>query len=389
MNSDNKRPLTPKLRFPEFRDEPAWTRRAGSELFGSITNRAAIPGLPVLAVTQEHGAVPRDEIDYHVSVTDESVASYKEVCVGDFVISLRSFQGGIEYSRHHGICSPAYVILRRKGEGSDDYFRYLFKTDRFIQQLTRNIEGLRDGKMITYQQFSEQLLPSPEPAEQQKIAECLTSLDELISAHSQKLDALKSNKKALMQQLFPDKGETIPRLRFPEFAGNWKEKKLEMITESISSGRDKNDSAGTYDLHGSTGVIGKTLNDSYSGEFLLVARVGANAGLLTKAKGKFGVTDNTLVIQLKRLSDIDFTFYYLDSIGLNKLVFGSGQPLITGGQLKELTIHIPDDAECKKVAECLSSIDEIISAQSKKLAILTAHKRGLMQQLFPSQEKSL
>ena len=96
-------------------------------------------------------------------MTAESVANYKEVRVGDFIISLRSFQGGIEYSRHHGICSPAYVVLRRKADESDHFFRHLFKSKRLILQLTRNIEGLRDGKMISYAQFSEQLLPVPEP----------------------------------------------------------------------------------------------------------------------------------------------------------------------------------------------------------------------------------
>lgn len=193
----------PRLRFPEFRDAPEWSTPRGDTLFDSINNRRATPGLPVLAITQEHGAIPRDQIDYHVSVTAKSVASYKEVCEGDFIISLRSFQGGIEHSRYHGICSPAYVILRRKGGGNDHFFRHLFKSDRFIQQLTRNIEGIRDGKMISYAQFSEQQLPVPEPPEQQKIADCLTSIDDQLNAQARRIDALKQHKQGLQQQLFP------------------------------------------------------------------------------------------------------------------------------------------------------------------------------------------
>ena len=193
----------PCLRFPEFSDAPQWSTPRGDTLFASINNRCAVPGLPILAITQEHGAIPRDQIDYHVSVTAESVASYKEVREGDFIISLRSFQGGIEYSRYHGICSPAYVILRRKGGGYDQFFRHLFKSERFIQQLTRNIEGIRDGKMISYAQFSEQLLPVPEPPEQQKIATCLSSLEDVLAAQAGKIDALKRQKQGLLQQLFP------------------------------------------------------------------------------------------------------------------------------------------------------------------------------------------
>src|SRR5690348_10383574 len=117
MSNNSK--LMPKLRFPEFRDCPGWDAPNGNELFDPIDRRPAAPGLPILAITQEHGAIPRDQIDYHVSVTESSIASYKEVKPADFIISLRSFQGGIEYSNFHGICSPAYVILKRKGDGED------------------------------------------------------------------------------------------------------------------------------------------------------------------------------------------------------------------------------------------------------------------------------
>ena len=207
--------LGPKLRFPAFRETEGWKEEAGDALFDQINDRNPEPGLPVLAITQEHGAIPRHMIDYHVSVTDKSIESYKVVRVGDFIISLRSFQGGIEYSLYHGICSPAYVILRRRGEGSDEYFRHYLKTDRFIRILTKNLEGLRDGKMISYAQFSELLIPTPKPAEQQKIAECLSSVDELMAAQARKVNALKTHKKGLMQQLFPREGETQPASASP------------------------------------------------------------------------------------------------------------------------------------------------------------------------------
>jgi type I restriction enzyme S subunit len=136
-------------------------------------------------------------------VTDKSIEGYKVVEVGDFIISLRSFQGGIEYSRYKGICSPAYVILKLKPGHSADYFRHFLKTDRFIALLSKNLEGLRDGKMVSYKQFSELQLPTPSQKEQQKIADCLASLDELITLEAQQLDTLKTHKKGLMQQLFP------------------------------------------------------------------------------------------------------------------------------------------------------------------------------------------
>ena len=186
MPDDPKPTLPPKLRFPEFRGQ-GWDAVNGNKLFVPIDRRPAAMGFPVLAITQEHGPVPRELIDYHVSVSEKSIASYKEVRPADFIISLRSFQGGIEYSRYRGICSPAYLILKRQGDGSDHFYRHLFKSERFIQQLTRNIEGLRDGKMISYKQFSEQLLPVPSAVEQQKIADCLTSVDGVIAAQGRKV----------------------------------------------------------------------------------------------------------------------------------------------------------------------------------------------------------
>jgi type I restriction enzyme S subunit len=131
-------------------------------------------------------------------------------------------------------------------------------------------------------------------------------------------------------------------------------------------------------------LIGKTSNCSYDGRFLLVARVGANAGLLTIANGKFGVTDNTLVVILHNPEMTEFVAQYLRNLDLNKLVFGSGQPLITGGQLKALSVRLPSEPEQQRIADCLSSLDARIDAEGEELAALTLHKKGLMQQLFPS-----
>lgn len=376
----------PELRFPEFVDDGEWKYLNGDKLFDPITNKNHNSDLPILAITQEHGAIPRDLIDYNVSVTDKSIESYKVVEEGDFIISLRSFQGGIEYSNYLGLCSPAYIILRKKIELENHFYRQYFKSTPFIFDLNRNLEGIRDGKMVSYKQFSEILIPNPRFQEQQKIASCLSSLDELISAHSQKLELLKDHKKGLMQNLFPQEGETVPKYRFPEFEGDgeWVENELSEFCFNISSGKDKNHDNGAFELYGSTGVIGRTDSLSYQGDYILVARVGANAGFLNRVKGQFGVTDNTLVINLKENDKIDFIFYSLDKIGLNKLIFGSGQPLVTGTQLKDLIIPTPKNKkEQQKIASCLSAVDELIAAQGEKIEQLKLHKKGLMQGLFP------
>jgi type I restriction enzyme S subunit len=205
-----------------------------------------------------------------------------------------------------------------------------------------------------------------------------------MAAQARKVDALKTHKKGLMQQLFPREGETQPRLRFPEFKSEWNNASLGDLCITVSSGKDARDSDGAFDLYGSTGVIGKTAKASYDTPHILVARVGANAGHLTKASGQFGVTDNTLVIRLKPAAGIDYIFHYLGNLNINKLIFGSGQPLITGSILKAQRVLLPSASEQRKISNCLSSIDDLINAESDKLEAFKAYKSGLMQELFPS-----
>lgn len=198
----------PKLRFKEFCDKKIDFKN-GDKLFDPISNKDHKCDLPVLAISQEHGAIPREKIDYNVFVSDKSLESYKVVEIGDFIISLRSFQGGIEYSVYRGICSPAYIILRKKIDICDQYFKYYFKTKKFIADLNKNLEGIRDGKMVSYSQFSELVLPVPDKKEQQKIADCLCSVDELINTQATKIEELRNHKNGLLQQLFPSFEEVI------------------------------------------------------------------------------------------------------------------------------------------------------------------------------------
>jgi type I restriction enzyme S subunit len=405
--------LTPQMRFPEFKDGPAWDAVNGNELFDLVDRRPAPLGLPILAITQEHGAVPRDHIDYHVSVTEASIASYKEVQPTDFIISLRSFQGGIEYSHYHGICSPAYLILKRTQVGSDDYFRHLFKSDRFIQQLTRNIEGLRDGKMISYKQFSEQLLPTPAPPEQRKIAACLTSLDEWIGAERRKLEALHNQKKALMQQLFPREGETRPRLRFPEFhdAPEWRDRKLDDLT---TRGSGHTPSKGTPEYYNG-GIKWVSLADSkrldcgliFETEVEISEQGIRNSSAVLHAEGSVilsrdaGVGKSAVLACPMAVSQ-HFIVWTCDSEQLsNWFLYYELQkmkPLFeriaTGSTIKtiglpffiQMRLRAPAVHEQERVASCLRSLDVLIAAQSRKLGGLRAHKTGLLQQLFPSPE---
>ena len=174
----------------------------------------------------------------------------------------------------------------------------------------------------------------------------------------------------------------VPNLRFKEFSGEWEEYRIEDITENISSGRCKSHSSnGKYNLYGSTGIIGKTNEACYEGNLVLVARVGANAGSLQIINEPCGITDNTLIIKPKKV-DAQYIYYFLQHLHLNRLIFGSGQPLITGGMLKKVKVSLGNIQEQNKLTRLLSLLDERIATQSKIIEDLKKLKSAISENLF-------
>jgi len=167
----------------------------------------------------------------------------------------------------------------------------------------------------------------------------------------------------------------VPALRFPGFTEEWNYESLDTIAPNITSGRSK-PSLGEYNLYGSTGIIGKTATADYSGDMLLVARVGANAGSLQLVNDSCGITDNTLIIKPCKLSS-HYLYFYLQHYNLNRLVFGSGQPLITAGMLKKVRIPFGNQLEQKKIENFLCCIDERITTQNKIIEKLETLIKGI------------
>ncbi|MFA5923152.1 MAG: restriction endonuclease subunit S [Methylococcaceae bacterium] len=178
----------------------------------------------------------------------------------------------------------------------------------------------------------------------------------------------------------------VPRLRFKEFGENWEIKKLGDIAENLQSGKSKErNENGDFILYGSTGAIGFCNQFEHEGKNILIARVGANAGYLYEVDGNYCVSDNTLILHLKYPNNYSFFYNLLRHINLNKLVFGSGQPLITGGQLKVLNVFVPSFQEQTKIANFLTAVDEKIAQIMQKVELLARYKKGVMQQIFSQQ----
>ena len=178
------------------------------------------------------------------------------------------------------------------------------------------------------------------------------------------------------------KNLNVPDLRFPEFSGEWVETELQDIVPNICSGKDRISNSGEVALYGSTGVIGRTNSASYKENIVLVARVGANAGQMQIGNAPCGVTDNTLVIDAKEWNY--YIYYFLQHYNLNRLVFGSGQPLITGGMLKRIKVRYGCKAERNNITRLLCLIDERIATQNKIIEDLKLLRDAISGLIFNS-----
>lgn len=190
----------PEKRFPGFTDD--WEQRKAKELFVSTTDKG-YPELPVLSATQDRGMIRRDENSINIFHDKKNEAGYKRVLPGQFVIHLRSFQGGFAHSAIEGITSPAYTVFgfSEPEKHDSEYWKYVFTSKSFIQRLETVTYGIRDGRSISYEEFLTLGFVYPSKAEQTAIARYLDKLSDLITLHQRKLEEMKRQKKALMQLL--------------------------------------------------------------------------------------------------------------------------------------------------------------------------------------------
>jgi type I restriction enzyme S subunit len=391
----------PSLRFPEFKAD--WIFKNGDELFETISDKRHNSDLPILAITQEHGAIPRDLIDYNVSVTDKSIESYKVVQIGDFIISLRSFQGGIEYSNYKGICSPAYIILRNRIEMDKSFYKFYFKTERYIKHLNKNLEGIRDGKMISYKYFSEILLPNPTIDEQTKINIFLTSVDKKLQALKKKKNLLEQYKKGVMQKIFSQE------LRFKDENGNdypdWERKKLGNLGECFIgltySPNDVVESNGTLVLRSSNVQNGRlAFEDNVFVDTVISEKnyVKENDILICARNGSRSLIGKCALISKENEGYAFGAFMSIYRSNCNRFIYhlfqtdlffsqinehlGATINQVTTKSLNTFSFNFPCEEEQEKVATFLSLIDDKISRTQAQLELTQQYKKGLLQNMF-------
>ena len=398
MRMNKKKEIVPKLRFPEFTD--SWQNEKLGSIFIS-RQETGFADLPLMSLTDESGLIPQQDTKKKDN-SNVNKSKHLRVCEGDIVYNtMRMWQGRCAYCKNEGIVSPAYTVCVPKDCCDGLFFYYYFKTYDLIRKFHANSQGLvSDTLNLKFDKFASIRINYPiKREEQQKIADCLSSIDELIDAESRKLKALEKHKKGLMQKLFPAEGKTLPEWRFPEFRGKreWRIKPLGKICTNYDSRRipitEKDRVRGEIPYIGASGVIDYINDFIFDEDLLCVSEDGANLVARTypvafSISGKTWVNNHAHVLKFSHKYTQNIVESYLNMINLQDFLTGMAQPKLNRAKLDIIPIPLPEDEEQQKIADCLVEIDTMITEQSNKVEQLKAHKKGLMQGLFPSLEEA-
>ena len=392
-----------------------WELRRAKSMFKQSTSKGN-DRLVLLSATQDRGVVDKSSLDGVVQVSEHAdLSTFKTVHKNDFVISLRSFQGGFEISHEEGVISPAYTVFRLSTQTYPHYYRHLFKSLGFIDKINSLTVGIREGKNIQYVDFADMLLPYMPLAEQQKIAEFLDrkcgEVDEMIALQEQIIEELKTYKQSVITEAVTKGLNPSAPMRdsgidwigsIPE---HWSKDKIIRSFRMIGSGTtpkstDENNFDGDInwiqsgDINGGVmascknRVSNETIENCsalkvYSAPFIIVAMYGASVGN-TSISSIDGCVNQACCV----LSDSALNFNYAFSViksckdyWLRKAV-GGGQPNISQETIKQTWIPIPPITEQQAIADYLdekcADIDSLIQTKQSKIDSLKEYKKSII-----------
>ena len=404
VSSSNGLEKRPKLRFPGF-DEP-WKVFKAEELFQNVTDKNH-PDETVLTIIQGKGTLPREQAGRNIHYDDASLSNYKKVEQGDFIIHLRSFEGGLEMANEAGIVSPAYTILRCKRPHSSLFYDAYFHTDEFINHnLSKSVEGIRDGRQISYEAFKWLGIPYCEPTEQEKISNLFAALNERIAKQRDLVESLKKYKRGLLRAYFvTDNWKN---------QGTWSKCKLGACCSKIGSGKTPKGGSSVYANQGimflrSQNVLWGTLDISevsfideatnstmQSSEVrfgdVLLNITGASIGrsCIYTSNDRANVNQHVCIIRLSQESKErllpEFLLQQILSDRIQQQVMdcqnGGSREGLNFQQIADFNIVIPEMEEQRKICGMLKAFDQKLCNEEISLKALFSLRTSLMQQLF-------
>ncbi|MDE1520936.1 restriction endonuclease subunit S [Ligilactobacillus salivarius] len=358
-------------------------------------------------MTQDKGVVYRDNLDIDIKYDLSTLKNYKLVQPGDFIISLRSFQGGFETSYLTGITSPAYTIFNFIDNQDKDhaFWQYLFKRIDFINSLKRVTFGIRDGKAISFSQFGDVKVKYPSFNEQKHIATALTKLDNTIQLHERKCEELNLIKKALLQKLFPKKDEVIPEVRYKSFSAAWEQRKLGDLAEIVRGASPRpisdpkwfddnsdigwlrisdvtNQNGRIYYLEQHISKLGQEKTRVITEPHLLLS-IAATVGKPLINYIKTGVHDGFLIF-LNPKFDLEYMYQWLEMFRpkWNKYGQPGSQVNLNSNLVRKQKIALPSREEQQRISSFLKQLDSLIALHQRKLEKLKQLKKFLLQNMF-------
>ncbi len=404
VSSSNGLEKRPKLRFPGF-DEP-WKVFKAEELFQNVTDKNH-PDETVLTIIQGKGTLPREQAGRNIHYDDASLSNYKKVEQGDFIIHLRSFEGGLEMANEAGIVSPAYTILRCKRPHSSLFYDAYFHTDEFINHnLSKSVEGIRDGRQISYEAFKWLGIPYCEPTEQEKISNLFAALNERIAKQRDLVESLKKYKRGLLRAYFVTDNR--------KSQGTWSKCKLGACCSKIGSGKTPKGGSSVYANQGimflrSQNVLWGTLDISevsfideatnstmQSSEVrfgdVLLNITGASIGrsCIYTSNDRANVNQHVCIIRLSQESKErllpEFLLQQILSDRIQQQVMdcqnGGSREGLNFQQIADFNIVIPEMEEQRKICGMLKAFDQKLCNEEISLKALFSLRTSLMQQLF-------
>ncbi|HEM2777958.1 TPA: restriction endonuclease subunit S [Streptococcus suis] len=413
---NKKKEIVPKLRFPEFIGDKLKITKL-EKISSVVKEKAGENKYTLMSVTSGVGLIPQTE-KFGREIAGDSYKNYIVIRKYDFAYNksaTKQFpEGYISMLGEYDIAAvPNSIFTCFRITANESYplfFDYLWHNNYHGHWLRKYIEvGARahGALSVDTKHLWSMPLTLPDFKEQQKIADCLSSIDDLIDAESRKLRALEKYKKGLMQKLFPAEGKNLPEWRFPEFqgCGEWKSKSMGKACKMFSGGTPD---TSKKEFYGGTipfirsAEINKSSTELFITEEgfknssakmvkkgdILIALYGANSGEV--ALSKIDGAINQAILCLRHETNNAFVYHYFTHMKnriISKYIQG-GQGNLSGQIIKSVNLYFPKTEEQQKIADCLSEIDKIITEQSNKVEQLKAHKKGLMQGLFPSLEEA-
>lgn len=373
-----------------------WDILRGKTVF-SQRNSKGNHELRLLSATQKQGMLPQDLLE-GVVLTNENtdLSTFKTVHKNDFVISLRSFQGGFEKSNYEGVCSPAYQVFYNRVPIHHNFFWLLFKSLGFIDKINSLTVGIREGKNILYKDFSNMLLAVPSVAEQEAIAAFLDrkcgEVDEMVSLQEQVIEELKAYKQSVITEAVtkglnptaPMKPTNIDWIgQIPTHWGICQINALAMLQSGNSlKTEDITDNVELYPVYGGNGIRGYYKDYLLDGRYVLIGRQGALCGNIKVTKEKFWVTEHAVICYPKHDFNTSWFAYMLESMNLNQYSLSAAQPGLAIDRIKRQILVLPPLSEQREIADYLdrkcADIDALIVLKQQKIEELKQYKKSLI-----------